>query len=315
MAVVSLVAVLAVVVAVLGNLDDKIFSLAWPFPLLFVIALVFLWVLVEFLRGSLDLSGSIATFVMGVIVLWTTKLEGFFLLFLCVVFSTVAKKFCASSAGGASDMGSASSADCASDFGDFGRSSAKLGMSQVLARALMIMLSALMWYVLGTLPSLVMFGASIAEFFADSLASSIGSLSKSSPFSIRNFEPVSKGFSGGVTLLGILASFVASIVVGFSWVLLFYNNIGLQEISKCIALCSVIALTGFMGSIIDSYLGACVQAHYINPKTGQLTEKDREAGLDNELSYGLRWVDNDMVNLLSNIFSAVFSFGMAFFLV
>ncbi len=310
-------------VAVLGNLDDKIFSLAWPFPLLFVIALVSLWVLVEFLRGSFDLGGSIATFVMGVIVLWTTKLEGFFLLFLCVVFSTVAKKFCASSAGGASDLGGSSntggsggsSADCASNFGDFGRSSAKLGMSQVLARALMIMLSALMWYVLGTLPSLVMFGASIAEFFADSLASSIGSLSKSSPFSIRNFAPVQKGFSGGVTLLGILASFVASIVVGFSWVLLFYNNIGLQEISKYIALCSVIALTGFMGSIIDSYLGACVQAHYINPKTGQLTEKDREDGLDNELSYGLRWVDNDMVNLLSNIFSAVFSFGMAFFLV
>ncbi len=291
-------------------LDDKIFSLSWPLPLVLVVVLIAIWVVFEFSRKIFDISGTMAFFVMGVIVLWTTKTEGLFLLLFAFECSVVAKKFYMRSAG------------C---FGNTGNFYIGIGVSQVLARGLMALLSALMWYVTGSLSSLVMFGASIAESCSDSLASSIGSLSKIHTVSIRNFMPVPKGYSGGITPLGIFSSLIASLAVGLLWIFLFLD---VQEYNtaKCIALCSVISLTGFMGSIVDSYLGACVQAHYINPKTKQLTEDAKETGkesskeyakddIDFELSYGLGWVDNDMVNLLSNIFSAVFSLGMALLLV
>ena len=37
---------------------------------------------------------------------------------------------------------------------------------------------------------------------------------------------------------------------------------------------------------------------------------DEKDGKKLELSRGIRWVDNDMVNLLSNVFSSVFALGM-----
>jgi len=295
-------------------LDDIIFSFSWPLPFILVIVLVAIWVLVEYLRKIFDISGAVAFFIMGVIVLWTIKFEGLFLLLFSFEISIVAKKICAIRDIRDKNLRANISFGLKSSVCNPGNPSFRLDLVQVLSRGLMAMLSSLIWYVTGSLSSLVMFGASIAEVLANTLASSIGSLSKRTPVSIRNFMPVSKGFSGAVTPLGILSSFIASIIVGVLWVLLFLD-VQVYETVKIIAFCSVISFTAFMGSIIDSYLGSCVQAHYINPKTGQLTEKPNEDGVDFELSYGIRWIDNDMVNLLSNIFSAVFSLGMALLLV
>ena len=41
-----------------------------------------------------------------------------------------------------------------------------------------------------------------------------------------------------------------------------------------------------------------------------LTESDEKNGQKLELAQGIRWVDNDMVNLMSNVFSSVFALGM-----
>jgi len=277
----------------LSCLDDKIFGFAWYISLVAIIAFMLFIAVVAYAKKSLDISGAFAAVIMGVIVLWTTKLEGFLLLLLFFVGANVAGKV-------SRRILSQSKSE-----GSIEKKGSRRDLMQVLANGLMATLAALIWYTAGSTPALVMFGASIAESTSDTLAGDIGRLSKRNPVSIRNFLPVPKGLSGGVTPLGTFAAFIASLTIGVVWFLVFFAN------TKGIAFLGIIALTGFMGCVMDSYLGACVQAHYIDPDTGNLTEKDKKNGVSLELAQGIRWVDNDMVNLISNVFSAVFALGMA----
>ena len=49
---------------------------------------------------------------------------------------------------------------------------------------------------------------------------------------------------------------------------------------------------------------------YYDPEEKTFSEKEEKDGRKLELSRGIRWIDNDMVNLMSNVFSAVFALGM-----
>jgi uncharacterized membrane protein len=67
----------------------------------------------------------------------------------------------------------------------------------------------------------------------------------------------------------------------------------------------VITSCGFLGNLIDSYLGALIQAKYRGVDTGTITEKK---WLPNEkvvLASGLALITNDMVNLLSALFASI----------
>ncbi len=75
---------------------------------------------------------------------------------------------------------------------------------------------------------------------------------------------------------------------------------------------AVIILSGFAGCIFDSFLGAFFQALYIDADSGKYTEKKKSpSGKDNALVSGIKWMDNDMVNLTSNTLSAVTAFIVA----
>lgn len=277
------------------RIDTWLFGLVWPLPLVVVVSTMVVFAIIALKKRSLDPSGAIAAATMGVVVLWTTQVEGLLLLLLFFVGANVVgkvlKRIQAKAFGGAS-------------IGIIEKKGSRRDLMQVLVNGLMAMVAGLIWYVCGSFPALVMFGASISEAAADTFAGEIGRLSKTPPVSIRTFTPVPKGLSGGVTLLGTVAAFVSSIIIGLCWFVLFGVKEGLVA-------ASVICLTGFVGSVVDSYLGACVQARYRDPDTGMLTEQDSKDGRPFELVQGVRWVDNDMVNLLSNVFSSVFAFGMA----
>ena len=67
----------------------------------------------------------------------------------------------------------------------------------------------------------------------------------------------------------------------------------------------ILTIGGFAGSIIDSYLGALIQAKYKGIKTGILTEKKFLPNEGVVLASGIAIITNDMVNLMSTLLSSV----------
>ena len=145
------------------------------------------------------------------------------------------------------------------------------------------------------------FAAAIAEAEADTAASSIGMLSSRPPISIITFTPVPPGLSGGVSAIGTLSALAFSALIA----ILDMGTFGcsFQELLA-------IAASGFIGALFDSFLGATVQVNY-RKEDGSLTEKSMENGRKLERARGIPFIDNDMVNLLSGLFStAVFLSAM-----
>ena len=271
-------------------LDNALFSLTWPLPLIVIVLSMLVFAVAAYLARSLDLGGAAGAFVMGVVVLWSTGFGGFLLLLLFFVSSNIVGKI----------------SKKLRSRGQVAEISEKKGhrrdLMQVLANGLMAVLAALMWLLSLKDIALVMFGAAVAEATADTFAGEIGRLSSREPVSILTLRPVPRGLSGGVTLLGVFAAFAASAVIALC-LYLWFPTVSVAG--------AVLAGTlGFAGSVIDSYLGAGVQAIYYDPEEKTFSEKEEKDGRKLELSRGIRWIDNDMVNLMSNVFSAVFALGM-----
>lgn len=138
------------------------------------------------------------------------------------------------------------------------------------------------------------FAAAIAEAESDTAASSVGMLSTKPPVSIVTFTPVPPGLSGGVTVLGMVSAFAFSFLIAVLHMGTF--GCGLQELLA-------VSASGFLGSLFDSLLGATVQVHY-RKEDGTLTEKGMDNGKALERARGIPFIDNDIVNLLSGLFSA-----------
>lgn len=283
--------------------DEWLIGLGWPLSLIVVVSFMCVLSIVAFVKRTLDAGGAFSAAVLGVVVLWTTMFEGFLLFLLFFVGANVVGRVSKRLSSNQTGIRGASCANpCTTTCVE--KKGSRRDCLQVLANGLMVAVAGLLWYVAGDFSALVMFGAAIAEAASDTLAGEVGRLSKKPPVSIRTFLPVPKGLSGGVTLLGTFASFVASLCISILWFLFF-------DVRGGAVAASIICLTGFAGSIVDSYLGACVQAVYMDPDTGILTENDSKDGRPFDLVRGVRWVDNDMVNLVSNVFSAVFALGMS----
>ncbi len=89
--------------------------------------------------------------------------------------------------------------------------------------------------------------ASISAAFSDTLSSEIGRLSKKKPILITNFKKVDAGVNGGITVLGIFGALFVSLIT-----FIFFNFIFKYDLKATL----IISIVGFLGSIIDSYIGA-----------------------------------------------------------
>jgi uncharacterized protein (TIGR00297 family) len=177
---------------------------------------------------------------------------------------------------------------------------------QVFANGGMALFCALLYAFSPSIISLVMFGAAISEAASDTFAGEVGILSKSKPVSIMSGKPMTPGLSGAVSPLGNVAGLLGAFLIALCWLGNFLPVTG-----KNIAYASVIILGGFAGCLLDSVLGATVQAHYFDEKSDLLTEHRYLHGKQLPLARGIRWVDNDMVNLMSNIFGSLLAGALA----
>ncbi len=152
--------------------------------------------------------------------------------------------------------------------------------------------------------------AALAAATADTWATEIGVFSPFRPRAIHTLKPVLPGTSGGVTLLGLLAAFTGSAVLTISG-LPFLSRADIIPITWIMS----IIIAGFLGSVVDSFLGAMFQVQYQCPVCERITEKQIHCnGTATTPVHGIQWLNNDMVNFFATL-SAVFfaAMGLAMF--
>jgi uncharacterized protein (TIGR00297 family) len=179
---------------------------------------------------------------------------------------------------------------------------------QVIANGGPALLMGILTAATGQTAFLVGSAAALAASNADTWASELGVLSRHQPVFILSRRPVAKGLSGGVTRLGTLAALSGGVFIALVYGLLHGGDTasGLPLVSDM----AVIALAGLIGSTVDSVLGETVQARYASARPGHLTEKSSEQGRANSLQHGLKWLNNDWVNLLSSTIAALAAAGL-----
>ena len=148
--------------------------------------------------------------------------------------------------------------------------------------------------------SLLLFPAfvgAMAAATADTWSTEIGTLSRTPPRSILTLKTLQPGWSGGVTLLGLVGAAMGAVVIAL---------IAALGSSDVVALMVGGLVAGFGGSVFDSLLGASVQR--VNRCPVCLTPTERSVhtcGTATVLARGWALIDNDTVNTLTTAFGAV----------
>lgn len=137
---------------------------------------------------------------------------------------------------------------------------------------------------------------SMATATADTWASEIGSCSLQTPWTLIKRQPTQTGLSGGVTWLGLYASLFGSMFISLVSLPTIIQNFGFSGLS--LGLFVLFTLAGVGGSLVDSILGELFQAKFENA-SHEIVEIVQQS-TDNLVS-GVMWMDNHMVNFLSNI--------------
>jgi len=176
-------------------------------------------------------------------------------------------------------------------------------MMQVLANGGVAGLLTILWHYFPIDVLYYAYLGSLAAATADTWGTEIGVFSRQPPRSILTFQQVPVGTSGGVTLFGTAGALVGAVVLTLSgWI--GYANGG--ELFFRAAGFGIISLAGLFGALFDSLLGATVQGRFLCPECGRITEKPVHCGIPlTELSTGIHWVNNDLVNLACTTSAAI----------
>ncbi|WP_077213974.1 DUF92 domain-containing protein [Bacillus dakarensis] len=136
------------------------------------------------------------------------------------------------------------------------------------------------------------FSILIASSNSDTWASEVGTLSRSQPISIVTFSRVAKGTSGAVSILGTITAVLGSLLIA---------GISSYLFGLSIYITGLIFLFGFLGNVIDSILGATLQAVYRCETCHLETEKTIHCGKRTTLIHGFSFLNNDVVNFCSSL--------------
>lgn len=242
--------------------------------------------IVSYYFHFLNASGSIATYILATIIYgiggwdWTVPILTFF------ITSSMLSKI------GAAKKKKTEYFNEKSDKRDAGQVAANGGVAGFII---------LLWYMFPDQTSLYYFFiAAVAAVAADTWGTEIGTLAKKKPRSIITFKTVETGTSGGISIPGLIGALVGSAIVVLS-------SVWLNPSAFTTELMLLLILSGFAGSIVDSILGATVQAQF-RSIDGRITEKSHPDGMPGTLIRGYAWMNNDAVNWLCAFAGALMMF-------
>lgn len=142
----------------------------------------------------------------------------------------------------------------------------------------------------------------LAAATADSWGTEIGTLARGEARSLLTLRRVPAGTSGGVTVAGTLAT-----VAGSGFIVLLAAALGWDA-----RVVRAAALAGVAGALVDSALGAALQARRRCPRCGLATERAvHDCGTPTVAAGGVRWLDNDAVNLACTLAGGLLAIAFA----
>ncbi len=152
---------------------------------------------------------------------------------------------------------------------------------QVWSNGFWFALWVIIWFLTKQDAFLVAGVASMAFATADTWASEIGGHRlKGKTFLITNLKNVNPGTDGGISLIGSLASLLGAFFIGgIFW--LIQPESGIRSFL-------LVSLIGFIGSFIDSWIGAKFQGLNFNEKLREI------------FAHQITYVDNNMVNWMAS---------------
>lgn len=159
------------------------------------------------------------------------------------------------------------------------------------------------------------YAGAIATVNADTWATELGVLSKAAPRLITNGRIVETGTSGGVTPAGTGAALSGAALIALAAVSLSFVQQPTFSPALWLYLFLSVSVSGLAGSLIDSFLGATVQAIYFCEACNKETERHptHTCGHTTRFLRGLRWLDNDGVNFISAAAGALLAAGVWIF--
>jgi uncharacterized protein (TIGR00297 family) len=150
---------------------------------------------------------------------------------------------------------------------------------------------------------LAAFLGTVATANADTLATEIGLLNPTDPRLITDLRRVvPAGTSGGISVLGELATLLGALMIGIAAGLLgVTGNPGWSPN----VLIGTTMIAGLAGCSLDSVIGATVQGIYRCSVCNKITENRRHCGAPSVPLRGRKIIDNNVVNLAATVFGAV----------
>lgn len=242
-------------------------------------------------RGSLDFSGALGAVLVGTLIfaggglVWGILLVAFF------VTSSVLSHYHARAKEPLAEKFQKGSRR------DIGQVLANGGWGACLALAFAIVPQPILFFA---------FVGTVATVNADTWATELGVLSKQPPRLITNGQIVAVGSSGGITMLGTLVALGGALLIGglafaATEAAAFFPT-WFDSVSGAAFLVPIAGLSGLLGSLFDSFLGATVQAIYYCDFDQKETESARHrCGRETRLVRGWRWLSNDWVNLFASV--------------
>ncbi len=263
-------------------------TLWWQFVLGMVLGAVI--AILSYRAGFLSASGAVATFLLAVVIFgfggvqWTVPILTFFIL------SSLLSRF---------------GKQAKARFELIFEKGSQRDYAQVFANGGVAGLLMIIHVLFRPEHDFVMYLGALAAATADTWATELGVLWGRRPHLIHTWQPVPVGTSGGVTLGGSFGAFLGAVILGMSGMVkpsFFVQNTPLQIVI-------VVALAGFLASVVDSFIGATLQAQYRCPVCGKITEKTVHCqGKPTALVRGIPRMNNDMVNFIATISGAFFAY-------
>jgi uncharacterized protein (TIGR00297 family) len=153
--------------------------------------------------------------------------------------------------------------------------------------------------------SLLFLGA-LATATADTWATEIGMRFGKKFYNVFTFRPIEKGLSGGVSFIGIFASIAGAFFIAAISLIRFNDTDPLCGL-VLVKVLPVITLAGFVGGLLDSIIGATIQAKY-KLTDGSITEVWSEGAV---LISGIRFIGNNATNLISTFWGGLLAIWLA----